>query len=138
MTEKELIKKCLLDEKERKEVGAHHSNPDSILKAKLEAQIAKAIPIIRNKEQEERLAKMLEKDGKRTPDGDLFRELADPVFRYHYIKACYSTEGKIITSLISRAKKESVEFLGIYENDMGFCEMSNHIPYTELKKWGIK
>ena len=28
--------------------------------------------------------------------------------------------------------------LGVYENEMGFCEISNHIPYSRLKEWGIK
>jgi len=30
--------------------------------------------------------------------------------------------------------KGVVDYLGIYENDMGFCEMSNHILYSKLKE----
>ena len=32
--------------------------------------------------------------------------------------------------------KEVVDRLGVFENELGFCEISNHIPYQELKKWG--
>ena len=33
--------------------------------------------------------------------------------------------------------KEVVDRLGVFENDMGFCEISNHVPYQELKEWGL-
>ncbi len=33
--------------------------------------------------------------------------------------------------------KEVVEYLGVYENELGFCEIGNHTPYAKLKEWGI-
>ena len=30
--------------------------------------------------------------------------------------------------------REVVETLGLFENEMGFCEISNHIPYKQLKE----
>ena len=32
--------------------------------------------------------------------------------------------------------KEVVELLGLCENEMGFCEISNHVPYSVIKEWG--
>ncbi len=32
--------------------------------------------------------------------------------------------------------KEVVEGLGLYENELGFCEISNHISLAKLKEWG--
>ncbi len=46
-------------------------------------------------DKEERLAQCLEPGGVRTPSGDLFRELADPEFRYHFIKADKKTQGDL-------------------------------------------
>ncbi len=31
--------------------------------------------------------------------------------------------------------REVVEYLGVYENELGFCEISNHIPYSKIKEW---
>ena len=33
--------------------------------------------------------------------------------------------------------KEVVDRLDVFENELGFCEISNHIPYQELKEWGV-
>ena len=43
---------------------------------------------------EEKLAQALEPDGVRTPSSDLFRELADPEFRYCFIRADRKTWGE--------------------------------------------
>ena len=38
--------------------------------------------------------------------------------------------------------KEVVEWIGIYENELGFCEISNHLSYeawqSKLKEWGCQ
>ncbi len=34
--------------------------------------------------------------------------------------------------------RKVVEYMGIYENELGFCEISNHIPYSGLTKMGFK
>jgi len=56
-------------------------------------------------DEEENLAQALEKDGKRTPASDLFRELTSPVFRYLYVKSSKKTDGEINSALIREAKK---------------------------------
>ena len=50
-------------------------------------------------EKEQQLEDMLKKDGERTPSSDLFRELADPEFRYLYARAIKSTDGQLIADL---------------------------------------
>jgi len=34
--------------------------------------------------------------------------------------------------------RELANRLGVFENDMGFCEISNHVPYQEFKEWGVQ
>jgi len=34
--------------------------------------------------------------------------------------------------------KAAIDYLGVYENELGFCEISNHTPYIKLKEWGTE
>ena len=33
-----------------------------------------------------------------------------------------------------KGKTELAVSLGLYENELGFCEISNHVPYSSLKE----
>ena len=37
----------------------------------------------------------------------------------------------------AEVKGEITSLLGLCENELGFCEISNHIPYTQLKEWEL-
>ncbi len=34
--------------------------------------------------------------------------------------------------------KEVVDTLGLHENELGFCEISNHVAYDQIEEWGIE
>ena len=38
----------------------------------------------------------------------------------------------------AEGRREVVELLDVYENQKGYCAISNHIPYSQLEAWGIK
>jgi len=44
----------------------------------------------------------------------------------------------IIPIISDEIKKELEETLGLYENNIGFCEISNHVPFDYWRKRGVK
>ncbi len=39
----------------------------------------------------------------------------------------------LIASIYQQKTEALIECLGVYENELGFCEISNHIPYSDFK-----
>lgn len=61
------------------------------------------------KADESKFTKLLEPDGVRTPMGDLFRELEDPEFRYHFVNAENQTNKEVEASILKQEKQEMCE-----------------------------
>jgi len=88
--------------------------------------MSKDIP--RQTDRELKLAQALEPDGVRTPGGDLFRGLADPEFRYHYIKAGKKTQGEINARLKQTDREAVAQLVRDYTNQQLNIVVSGQRP----------